>query len=96
MFSLKLHLNLVYEIKVNKHVFLSIHKTFQHKKGKNMSVLVASDLNPPPNVRIQLKRSGSATLVVMNITDKYWSRVFDDRLLPYIQIKAFNFVGTVG
>jgi hypothetical protein len=31
-FDQKLHLKLIFDIKVNKHVFLSIHKTFQHKK----------------------------------------------------------------
>jgi hypothetical protein len=32
--KITLQLNLYYEIKVNKHVFLSIHKTFQPKKEK--------------------------------------------------------------
>jgi hypothetical protein len=40
--------------KVNKQLFLIIHKTFQHKKSKNMSILVASD--PVPNVQILPKK----------------------------------------
>jgi hypothetical protein len=28
----KLHLTLIYEIKVSKHIFLSIHNKFQYKK----------------------------------------------------------------
>jgi hypothetical protein len=40
-----LHLNLIDEIRVtgSKHVFLSINTTFQHKKGKNVSISEASD-----------------------------------------------------
>jgi hypothetical protein len=53
--SWPVHLKLSYEIKINKRVFLSIHKTFQHKKGLTkfcLSILVAS--NPVPNVWIRL------------------------------------------
>jgi hypothetical protein len=52
-----------YRVNVNKDVFLSIHKTFPHKKGKTTSILLASDPDPEteplPNVRIRSKRSGS-------------------------------------
>jgi hypothetical protein len=48
-FAWNLHLNLTFKIKVNKHVFLNIHETFQHKKGTNMSIWVASDPDPKPD-----------------------------------------------
>jgi hypothetical protein len=59
-------LNLIYAIKVNKYIFLGIHKTFQHKKGKNMSIRIRSqtsgsrsDLKGPDPTR---SGSGYATL----------------------------------
>jgi hypothetical protein len=56
------------KIKVKIHVFLSNLNTFQHKKVKNMSIVVALDPVPVPNVRISIRfqtsGSGSAKLVV--------------------------------
>jgi hypothetical protein len=50
LFTSKSNVNLIYEIKANKRAFFifSIHKTFQRKQDKNMSILVALDPEANP------------------------------------------------
>jgi hypothetical protein len=45
-------------------------KRFSTKKGKNMSILVASDPDPVPSVRIRIlpKRSGSGSATLELVT----------------------------
>jgi hypothetical protein len=41
-------LNIIYEVNLNN-VFISIRETVKNKKGKNMSILVASNTDPEPD-----------------------------------------------
>jgi hypothetical protein len=62
IFGLKITVNLIHKIKVNKHLFFSIHKIFQHKKDQNMYILEASDPDLDPKKGLDPTGSGSATL----------------------------------